>query len=473
MNNKEFRQYAHQMVDWMADYFEQIEEYPVKSQVKPKEIYNKLPEQAPIEGEDMATIFEDFQELILPGITHWQHPNFFAYFPANTSFPSILGEMLTATLGAQCMIWDTSPAAAELEERVVNWLRDLMGFPNHFEGVIQDTASTATLTAILSARERATNFDSNKNGLAENKLRVYCSTETHSSIEKAVKIAGLGKKNLVKIPVDQQLKMQPDALEKAIQEDIKNGYQPMCIVVAIGTTGTTAIDSLKDIAPIGKKYNIWVHVDAAFAGSALVLPEYHWMMEGVEKIDSFVFNPHKWLLTNFDCSVYFIKDKESLLKTFEILPEYLKTSSRGIVNDYRDWGVPLGRRFRALKLWFVIRNYGVKGLQEKLREHILLAQELTEWIEKSKDFEILAPTTLNLVCFRYHPKDISDEVALNKLNETILQTLNQSGRMYLTHTKIGKKYTSRIVIGQPFVERHHIQDAWQQIQEIARKSKDA
>lgn len=470
MNHKEFRQYAHQMVDWMADYFEQIEDYPVKAQVQPKEIYNQLPAQAPIEGEEMSVIFKDFQDIILPGITHWQHPKFFAYFPANTSFPSILGEMLTATLGAQCMIWDTSPAAAELEERVMNWLRDLMGIPENFEGVIQDTASTATLTAILSARERATDFESNQKGISENKFRVYCSTETHSSIEKAVKIAGLGKNNLVKIPVDAQLRMQPVALEKAIQEDLKNGYHPICIVAAIGTTGTTAIDPLKDIAKISQKYNIWLHVDAAYAGSALILPEFQWMIEGIEQVDSFVFNPHKWLLTNFDCSVYFIKDKESLLKTFEILPEYLKTASRGAVNDYRDWGVPLGRRFRALKLWFVIRNYGVEGLQKHLRTHLSLAQKLSTWIETSKDFELLAPTTLNLVCFRYHPKNIQEESILNIINEKILQQVNKSGIMYLTHTKIKQQYTLRIVIGQTFVEAHHVESAWQEIQEIARKA---
>ncbi len=470
MNNKEFRQYAHQMVDWMADYFEQIEDYPVKAQVQPKEIYNQLPAQAPIQGEEMSVIFKDFQDIILPGITHWQHPNFFAYFPANTSFPSILGEMLTATLGAQCMIWDTSPAAAELEERVMNWLRDLMGIPSSFEGVIQDTASTATLTAILSARERATNFESNQKGIAQNNFRVYCSTETHSSIEKAVKIAGLGKNNLVKIPVDEQLRMQATALEKAIQEDLKNGYRPMCIVAAIGTTGTTAIDPLKAIASISQKYNIWLHVDAAYAGSALILPEFQWMIEGIEQVDSFVFNPHKWLLTNFDCSVYFIKDKESLLKTFEVLPEYLKTASRGVVNDYRDWGVPLGRRFRALKLWFVIRNYGVEGLQKHLRAHISLAQTLTEWVKSSPDFELLAPTTLNLVCFRYHPKNIEDEKTLNTVNKNILEELNKTGRMYLTHTKINQQYTLRLVLGQTFVEAHHVQSAWEQIQEIARKA---
>lgn len=469
MNNKEFRQYAHQMVDWMADYFENIEEYPVKAQVQPKEVYNQLPEQAPLKGEEMSVIFKDFQDIILPGITHWQHPNFFAYFPANTSFPSILGEMLTATLGAQCMIWDTSPAAAELEERVMNWLRDLMGIPSSFEGVIQDSASTATLTAILSARERVTNFESNQNGLAQNNLRVYCSTETHSSVEKAVKIAGLGKNNLVKIPVDEQLRMQPAALEKAIQEDLKNGYRPICIVAAIGTTGTTAIDPLKEIAKISQTFNIWLHVDAAYAGSALILPEFRWMIEGIEQIDSFVFNPHKWLLTNFDCSVYFIKDKESLLKTFEILPEYLKTANRGVVNDYRDWGVPLGRRFRALKLWFVIRNYGVDGLQKLLRAHISLAKELTTWIETSPDFELLAPTTLNLVCFRYHPENVQEENELNVINKNILTELNKSGRIYLTHTKINQQYTLRIAVGQTFVEAHHIQSAWEQIQEIARK----
>lgn len=469
MNNSDFRKQAHLLVDWMADYFEQIETYPVKSQVQPKEIYEQLPEHAPVEGEKMEAIFEDFKNIILPGMTHWQHPKFFAYFPANTSYPSVLGEMLTATLGAQCMIWDTSPAAAELEERVVNWLKKMIGLPDFFEGVIQDTASTATLAALLSARERATNFSTNNNGIEENNLRVYCSTETHSSIEKGVKIIGLGRQNLVKIGTDANLCMDTVLLEKQIQNDIAKNKKPICVVAAIGTTGTTAIDNLKAIGEICQKYQIWLHVDAAYAGSALILPEFRWMIEGIEMVDSFVFNAHKWLFTNFDCSLYFVKDKEILIRTFEVLPEYLKTASRGLVHDYRDWGVPLGRRFRALKLWFVLRNYGVKGLQDRLREQLDLATKLTQWIEDHSDFELLMPTTLNLVCFRYKPAAIQDENILNELNQNLMNQLNKSGSMYLTHTKIQGQFTLRMVIGQTYVQARHVEEAWESILATAKK----
>ncbi|MCH2021354.1 MAG: pyridoxal-dependent decarboxylase [Saprospiraceae bacterium] len=470
MDSKDFRKHAHELVDWMADYFEQVEQYPVKSQVKPKEIYNQLPVHAPQEGEDMETIFKDFKEIIIPGITHWQHPKFLAYFPANTSFPSILGEMLTATLGSQCMIWDTSPAAAELEERIMNWIKELIGIPLDFEGVIQDTASTATLTAIITAREQSSDYNINDNGIEKNNLRVYCSSEAHSSVEKAVKIMGLGRKSLVKVNTDKGLSMCPIDLEKSILQDINNGEKPICVIAAIGTTGTTSIDPLEEISLICSKYNIWLHVDAAYAGSALMLPEYQWMIRGIERADSFVFNAHKWLFTNFDCSVYFIKDKEALIRTFEVLPEYLKTKSRGLVNDYRDWGVPLGRRFRALKLWFVLRNYGVKGIQEKLRFHIKLAKQFTEWIVDSDDFELLIPTKLNLVCFRYKPSNINDEDALSRLNETIMNNLNNDGSIYLTHTKIHDQYTLRVCIGQTYVKEHHVYESWLLISEMARKT---
>jgi len=470
MNSKEFRKQAHQLVDWMADYFDQIEEYPVKSQVQPNEIYNQLPNHAPQEGESMDIIFKDFQDIIIPGMTHWQHPKFFAYFPANTSYASILGEMITATLGAQCMIWDTSPAAAELEEQVMDWLKEMTGIPASFDGVIQDTASTATLTALLTAREKATNYTINKNGIEQNNLRVYCSSEAHSSVEKAIKIMGLGSKNLVKVPVDLSLAMNPKALNQFILNDIAAEKKPIAVVAAIGTTGTTAIDSLELIGRICQEHNIWLHVDAAYAGSALILPEFRWMIKGIEMVDSFVFNAHKWLFTNFDCSAYFVKDSDALIKTFEVLPEYLKTSSRGLVNDYRDWGVPLGRRFRALKLWFVLRNYGVEGLQKKLRLHLQLGKELSQWIEESSDFELLIPTALNLVCFRYKPIDVDDEEQLSLLNQQIKNQLNQSGAIYLTHTKVHGKYTLRIVIGQTNVEERHIKEAWQMIQETARKT---
>ena len=333
----------------------------------------------------MTIILKDLDRIITPGITHWQHPNFHAYFPANSSVESQLGEMITTAIGAQCMIWDTSPAAAELEERMMEWMRDMMSLPKDFTGVIQDTASTATLAAILTAREVKTNFKSNEEGVPGN-LRVYCSTETHSSIEKGVMISGIGSKNLVKIPVDEQMRMIPEALDQQVAQDIKDGLVPCCVIAAVGTTGTLAVDQIDLLGTICKKYRVWLHVDAAYAGTALVLPEYQWMIKGIEKADSFVLNPHKWMFTNFDCTAYYVKDTEALIKTFEVMPEYLKTSSRGLVNDYRDWGIPLGRRFRALKLWFVIRSFGIQGIRETLRKHIQLNEYFAEELIKEKGF---------------------------------------------------------------------------------------
>jgi aromatic-L-amino-acid decarboxylase len=461
MDAKEFRRQAYLMVDWMADYIENVEKLPVKSQVVPHEIFDKLPSSPPQQSESMETIFEDFKNIILPGITHWQSPNFFAYFPANNSYPSILGEMLTAALGSQCMIWETSPAATELEEITMNWLKQMTGLPSHWEGVIQDSASSSTLAAILAARERASGFSINDQGFTtKEKFRIYCSTETHSSIDKAVKIAGLGRVNLKKISVDKQFALNPEALEHAIVQDMSNGFNPMCVIATIGTTSSTAIDPIEKIANICNKYNIWLHVDGAFAGTALLLPEYRWMIKGIELANSFVFNPHKWMFTNFDCSAFFVRDKEPLLRTFEILPEYLRTTTRGKVNDYRDWGVQLGRRFRALKLWFVIRNFGVEGLQEKIRYHIELGQYFKGVIENNPEFEILAPVHFNVVCFRFIPEGIHDMDRINELNELLLKNLNKSGKVYLTHTRLGSKYTLRMVIGQTNVNREHVDAAW-------------
>ena len=461
IKSDEFRKYAHDFVDWMADYLETVEQFPVKSRVKPGEILEQLPDSAPETGEDMATIFRDFQEVILPGMTHWQSPNYFAYFTANSSYPSILAEMLTSTLAAQCMVWETSPAAAELEEKVMNWLREMIGLPEQFEGVIQDTASTATLVALLTARERITDFRINEEGYYESKFRVYCSEEAHSSIEKAVVMAGMGRKNLVKIPVDGALTMVPKKLETTIQADRKAGFIPLSVVAAIGTTGTLAIDPLKPLSAICKKENIWLHVDAAFAGTAQILPEYRWMIEGVEDADSYVFNPHKWMFTNFDCSAYFVKDTEALIRTFEILPEYLKTRSRGQVKDYRDWGIQLGRRFRALKLWFVIRDYGVEGIREKVKQHLEWAGDLAGMIESSNNFELLQPQHLSLVCFRFSPPGVEDPEILNQLNSELMQRLNESGKIFLTHTKVRGLTTLRMVVAQTNVTQAHVPRAWE------------
>jgi len=471
MKSQDFKKYAHQLVDWMASYMDNVADYPVKSPVKPREIFNKLPDSPPFKPESFEVFFHDFLEIIMPGITHWQSPNFYAYFPANTSPPSILAEMLTSTLAVQCMIWETSPAATELEEKMMNWLRDMIGLPDYFEGVIQDTASTSTLSAILTAREKISGFKVNEEGAFKQKiLRIYCSNQAHSSVDKAVKIAGIGIKNLVKIDMRPDFSLDPQKLSAAIEEDLKNGYTPCCVVGTLGTTGVTAIDPIRETGEICSKYGLWLHVDAALGGTALLLPEYKWMLDGKEYIDSFVFNPHKWMFTNFDCSAFFIRDASSLIHTFEILPEYLKTRTRGQVNDYRDWGVPLGRRFRALKLWSVIRMYGVEGLQNMVRNHIEIARKLSEMISREHDFEILVPVTLNTVCFRYKPDGLSEEKA-NIINEKLNHLLNDSGRIYLTHTKIGEKYCLRMVTAQTNVTMKHVENAWNLIQNTARTMK--
>jgi aromatic-L-amino-acid decarboxylase len=468
MSPDDFRKQAHELVEWMASYMENIESYAVKSSVSPGTIFNRLPALPPSGAEPFGSLMKDFNEIIMPGMTHWQHPGFFAYFPANSSPPSVLAEMLTATLGAQCMIWETSPAAAELEEKVMIWLRDLIGLPPEFEGVIQDTASTATLAAIITAREKATGYSFNETGAPDKgTLRVYCSGQTHSSVEKAVKICGIGRKNLVKIAVRDDFSMDPLKLKEAVISDIGMGYVPCCVVATLGTTGTTAVDPLKEIGEICREYNIYMHVDAAMAGTALILPEFQWMLEGREYIDSFVFNPHKWMFTNFDCTAYFVRDAASLIKTFELLPEYLKTRTRGLVNDYRDWGVPLGRRFRALKLWFVIRSYGTEMLREKVRLHIKLASDLEEWILSEDDFEILAPVVISLVCFRYKPAGV-EESKVNLINEKLNHILNDSGKIYLTHTVLNGKYTLRMVTAQTNVNATHVQSAWELIRDTAR-----
>jgi aromatic-L-amino-acid/L-tryptophan decarboxylase len=468
MKPSEFLKHAHELVDWMASYMEHVESYPVKSSVVPGEIFAKLPDAPPLDPESFESFFNDFEKIIMPGITHWQSPNFFAYFPANSSPPSVLAEMLTSALATQCMIWETSPAAAELEEKVMNWIRDTIGLPPGFEGVIQDTASTATLTAILTARETVTKFRINDNGVYKEKiLRIYCSEQTHSSVEKAVRIAGIGRKNLVRIQVRDDYSMDPAALESAINDDLKSGYLPCCVVATIGTTGTTAVDPIREIGEICSKYKVWFHVDAALGGTALLLPEFSWMIDGKEYIDSFVFNPHKWMFTNFDCSAYFVKDAEVLIRTFEILPEYLQTRTRGKVNDYRDWGVPLGRRFRALKLWCVIRIYGINGLREMIRGHIELAAMLAGSVRAEHDFELMAPVNLNTVCFRYLPAGTEPEKA-NILNEQLNHRLNDSGKIYLTHTKLDGKYTLRMVTAQTTVTRGHVEKAWDLIRETAR-----
>jgi aromatic-L-amino-acid decarboxylase len=465
MNSEEFRKYGHEFVDWMADYLDEVDSLPVKPDISPKTIYNQIPKSPPELAEAMPDIFNDFKNIIVPGMTHWQSPSFHAYFPGNSSKPSVLAEMLTATMGAQCMLWATSPAATELEDRVMEWLRDMVGLSEHWVGSIQNGASDATLNAVLTAREKASKLGINKKGFQNERFKIYTSEQIHSSIDKAVAISGIGKDNLRKVAEDKNFALDPAALEKAIDHDLKNGDQPLMIIAAIGTTGSTAIDPIKEIAAIAKKYGLWLHVDAALAGSALILEEMRWMAEGMEDADSFVFNPHKWLFTNFDASAYFVRDKEALINTFSITPEYLRTKEDDQVNNYRDWGVPLGRRFRALKLWFVIRSYGVKGLKEKISLHLSLTQWFKEQVDADESFELVAPVPLNTVCFRKIRPGYSLEEE-NEMNEELMDALNKSGEIFLTHVKLNGKYVLRMVIGQTEVQKSHIEKAWNLIKAL-------
>jgi aromatic-L-amino-acid decarboxylase len=460
MDKETFRKYGHEFVDWIVDYLDSIEEYPVRALSEPGDIIQQLPDSAPEVGESMEHIFKDFKEIVLPGMTHWQHPSWFALFPGNNSPPSVLAEMLTAGMGTICMIWETSPAAAELEEKVMDWLRQMLGLPEGMDGVIQDTASTTTLVALLTAREKATDFRSNREGVHEN-LLVYVSEEAHSSVEKGAKIAGYGKDNIRKIPADDNFAMIPAQLEAAIVADKKRDLKPACVVATVGTTSSSGLDPLKPIGQVCRSHGVYLHVDAAYAGTAAILPEKKWILDGVEYVDSFNFNPHKWMLTNFDCSAHFVKDSGSLINTFEIHPEYLKTGVDALVKNYRDWGIQLGRGFRALKLWFVIRSYGVEGLQRFVREHIRLAELFKGWVEEHELFEVMAPVHLSLVCFRLNNGGSEEE--LNALNKELIERINQSGKALLTQTTLKGNFVLRMAIGSRKTEERHVRQAWELI----------
>ncbi len=468
MDIKEFRRYGKAVVDWIADYYEKVENFPVLSQVEPGKVRASLPLAPSLDGESFQTILEDVEKIILPGITHWQSPNFFAFFPANTSGPSILGEMLSAGLGVQGMLWSTSPSCTELETHVLDWLADMLGLPETFKsgstggGVIQDSASSASLCALLAARERVTHYQSNEYG-CNGRLKAYASTQTHSSIEKAVKVAGIGRQNLHLINVDDNFSMLGDDLAKQIHLDKKAGFVPFYVCATLGTTSSNAMDPLPEIGKICKKEGLWLHVDAAMAGTAALCPEHRYMNKGLELADSYCFNPHKWMFTNFDCDCFYVADREALIKALSILPEYLrnKATESGAVIDYRDWQIPLGRRFRALKLWMVIRYYGIEGLRYHIRNHISLAQEFAGWVADSKDFELVAPVPVNLVCFRHKKGD--------DFNRKLLDGLNQSGRLYLTHTTLDNQLVLRFCIGQTGTKKEHVYKAWKQILKITKK----
>jgi aromatic-L-amino-acid decarboxylase len=466
MSAEKFREEGKKVIDWIADYYENIEKYPVLSKVKPGEIKASLPENPPQTGESMEKMMQDVNEIIMPGITHWQSPNFYAFFPSNTSFPSILGDLVSSGLGVQGMIWATSPAATELETRVLDWLAEMMGMPEKFKstssggGVIQDTASTSALTAIIAARERVTKFQSNKTGIQQ-KLVAYISTQTHSSLEKAIKIVGVGSENLRLIEVDEKSAMRVDLLEKQIEKDKAAGLTPFFICAALGTTSSNAIDPIEKIGKIARKKNCWFHIDAAMSGTAMLCPEFRHFQNGVELADSYCFNPHKWMFTNFDCDVFWVANRNDLINTFSILPEYLRNQATesGEVFDYRDWHVQLGRRFRSLKLWFVIRHYGVEGLQFHIRKHVEMAQNFKNWVLESNDFELFVEPPFNLVCFCHKAGD--------DFNMKLMNAVNATGKAYFTHTKLNGKVVLRMSIGQTNTEEKHVKATWNLIQEMA------
>ena len=472
MTPDEFRRCGHALIDRIARYMEEIERYPVLSRAEPGSVRKRLPRTAPEHGEPFADVLRDIDEVIMPGITHWQSPNFFAYFPANASGPAVLGDLLSSGLGVQGMLWATSPACTELETHVLDWLVDLLGLPDRFRsstrggGVIQDTASSSTLTALIAARERASAGAVNERGIVSGdarRLTAYTSRHAHSSVEKAVRIAGLGRDNLRLVDVDDRHAMRVDALEAAIAADRAAGARPAMVSATVGTTSSGAVDPVRAIGEICRREGIWLHVDAAHAGSATICSEHRGLNDGVEHADSYTFNPHKWLLTNFDCNCFWVADRAALINALSVLPEYLRNraSESGQVIDYRDWHIPLGRRFRALKLWLVIRHYGAEGLRAHVRTSVELADRFAARVRESEEFELAAPVSVGLVCFRHRGGDA--------FNQTLMDRLNRSGALYLTHTRLDERIVLRLAVGAPATRRAHVEAAWARIVETARE----
>ncbi|HKP85624.1 MAG TPA: pyridoxal-dependent decarboxylase [Blastocatellia bacterium] len=465
MSAEEFRRHGHRVVDWIADYLSHPERYPVLSKNEPGRVIDALPKSAPLRGESMQEILDDLDRVIVPGMTHWNHPGFFAYFATSASAPGILGEMFSAAFNVNAMLWRTSPSATELEEVTLNWLRQMMGLSEEFSGVVYDTASISSLCAIAAAREVA----------RPGKLRLYASEQAHSSIEKSAMTLGLGRESVRTIATDAEFRMDAGALDRAIAEDRAQGWQPFCAVATVGTTSATSIDPVPQIADICEREGLWLHVDAAYGGSAAVVPEMKWILEGSERADSLVVNPHKWLFVPVDLSALFCRRMDALRSAFSLVPEYLRTSeSEDEVKNFMDYGPQLGRRFRAIKLWFVMRYFGEEGLAARLREHIRLAKEFAGWVDASKDFERLAPVPFSVVCFRANPSGLRDELArlktpdgaeahLDSLNERLMNEVNREGKVYLSHTKLNGKLTLRLAIGNIRTEHEHVKMAWDEL----------
>lgn len=469
MSKEDFRRFGHELIDWISDYFENIESFPVLAQIEPGEFKAQLPSAPPAQGEPMQKILADLDRLIIPAITHWSHPSFFAYFATSTSAPGIFGELLTAAFDNKAMLWRTSPASTELEEVALDWLRQMMGLDAGFSGIIYDTASVSSMHAIAAARE-GVELRIREEGMSGRSdlplLRVYASEHAHSSIDKGIITLGLGQRSLRKIPVDSEFRMDPNALARAVAEDKQNGIVPICVVATVGTTSTSSIDPVAEIVPICEEHALWLHVDMAYAGSAAVVPEFHELVAGCHRADSVVTNPHKWLFTPFDLSVLYCRHMDLLARAFSLVPEYLRTPEQAKVRSGSDYGIQLGRRFRALKLWMIIRYFGHEGLAARIREHCRLARLFASWVTESVEWELLAPLPLSLVCFRACPQvEGADEAARNRrldaLNEAIMHGVNATGQALLSHTKLNDKLTLRLSIGNIRTTEKHVRQVWE------------
>jgi aromatic-L-amino-acid/L-tryptophan decarboxylase len=463
MDNSEFTKWSNRATKWSQEYLDTIRDRPVRAQVKPGDIAAQLPMTAPETPEDMETIFADFERIVPEGMTHWQHPRFFAYFPTNGSTPAMVAEQLVTTLSAQCMLWQTSPAATEIEGVVVNWLRDALGLAPHFTGVLQDTATTATFSAVLTMRERALDWQGLTKGFAGKTLRIYASAQTHSSIDKSVRLAGIGQDNLVKVPTDENFSMQPDALRRAIQEDTKAGFIPAGVVACVGGTSIGASDNVAEVIAVAKEFDLYTHVDAAWAGSAMLCPEFRHLWQGVNSVDSIVFNPYKWLGAVADCSVQFLADPTLQVRTLGLRPAYLETIGQEEITNYNEWTIPLGRRFRALKLWFLIRAYGLEGLRSRIRNHVSWVQELESKLAALPDFTIITESRLALFTFQFTPQ----KGDANVLTEELLRRVNDDGRIYLTQTLHQGKFVIRMTAGHFDCTRDDVMAVYDVVRELA------
>ena len=466
MDNEDFRHWSHKTADWAADYRAGLHERPVRAPLVPGTTSKALPISAPESAEPMEKIFADFESLIVPGITHWQHPRFFAYFPANAPAPSVVAEQLVNAMAAQCMLWQTSPSATELETRMMEWLRDALGLPSHFHGVIQEAASSSTFAAILTMREKALDWAGNQKGLSgQPMLRVYASQEVHSSVEKAIWMAGIGADNFIRIPIQGPLRgIDATALEAAIVKDKAAGFLPAGIIACVGGTSVGGTDNLKEVCTVARKHNLFVHVDAAWAGSAMICPEFRHLWVGIENVDSLVFNPHKWLGAQSDCSVLFIKEPKDLVKTLAIQPEYLKTQGADGIINYSEWSTVLGRRFRALKIWFLLRSYGLEGLRGVIRNHVKWSVQLADRLRNTPNFRITTEPMLSLFSFRHEPKSVSD---LDAHNLALVKAINDVGRIYITQSKLDGRSIIRFQAGSFEMKQSDVDIAFNAITEIA------